>query len=57
MMGVHGTLVLNADKLFETMKTGLGHGKMKSSVMDLSVTNQILILPTSVEAGIYLRID
>lgn len=38
-MGVHGTLVLNVDKLFETMKTGLGHGKMKSSVMDLSVTN------------------
>jgi hypothetical protein len=57
MMVVHGTLVLNVDKLFETMETGLGHGKMKSSVMDLSVTTQILILPTSVEAGIYLRID
>ncbi len=56
-MVVHGTLVLNVDKLFETMETGLGHGKMKSSVMDLSVTTQILILPTSVEAGIYLRID
>ena len=56
-MGVHGTLVLNVDKLFETMKTGLGHGEMKSSVVDLSITNQILILPTSVEVGSYLRID
>ncbi|MBZ4670316.1 MAG: hypothetical protein PWQ76_857 [Clostridiales bacterium] len=57
MMGVHGTLVLNVGKLFETMKTGLGHGEMKSSVVDLSITNQILILPTSVEVGSYLRID
>lgn len=56
-MGVHGTLVLNVDKLFETMKTGLGHGEMKSSVVNLSITTQILNLPTSVEAGIYQRID